>query len=744
MKYIFDQFTLDCDKRELSGELGPIKVEPQVFALLELLLSRPDSIVTKDEINAYVWKGRIVSEAAVNSRIRSARLAIGDNGREQKYIKTVHGIGFRFIGDVAIKMRQEMGSDGIPTSSKSSKHIVSPSLKTTVVKTRKWQIPAFVMGTFALISLLYIGASFLPLAKNNLSEPSVSAKPFDRLPSIGVLPFVDMSEAGDQTYLGEGIAEEILNVLANVEGLKVASRTSAFIFRDNDTSIKTIGNALNVNHILEGSVRKFENTIRVTTQLIEVDTDSHVWSDTYDISISAAGLLKAQDEIANNVVRELGERLDFVASPALPQSNEAYDAYLKASRLKHFRSAKTLDEALRQYSLAIDLDPNFAKAYAGRAQIYNLRAEYSDQASSEVIQLMRNDIGAAASIAPDLPEVLFAAAQLAEFESRHQDVLNITRHIKAKHPNFAPAYLLRGQTLLTLDRLEEAEIEFEAGLTFDPLSPFMLNLLADVKFRLNDLKGAEETAEANYLWNPGNSQAMDMIGYLALNRGDYADAHAIYQNAIRLNPEDTFARDTLIMIYAELGLKEEALKMGTTPRSLAFALALTGEAEQALAIMKSTKEGMTDGETLFMAGEFELAAIGMERQVADEGLLGSNPIRPANADLYIEACYLYRMLGKAEADILCQKVEDFFEDKTPQNIAHTSDVIAGAFWHIANDDLEKAIKWIKTLTDKGLTDMSLTHHPAFKKLETHPNFPELYEAMSKNADKHKALILPTL
>lgn len=484
----------------------------------------------------------------------------------------------------------------------------------------------------------------------------------------------------------------------------------------------------------------------MTTQLIDVKTDTHLWSDTYDVSVSADGLFAAQDEIARNVLKKLGEHLDFVSLPltASSESSEAYEAYLKANTLSQYRTAKTLDESLRQYSLAIDLDANFAQAYAGRAQIYNLRAEYTDQPSAEVINLMRNDIGAAVSIAPDLPEVLFAAAQLAAYESRHQDSLNILRQITAKHPNFAPAYLLKGKILLTLDRIEEAEVELETGLSLDPLSPFMLNLLADVKFRLNDLEGAQETAQANYLWNPGNSHAMDMIGYLALNRGNYAEAHEIYLNAIRINPEDTFARDTLIMIYAELGLKKEALEMGITPRSQAFALALTGESEKALSVMKSTPEGLEDGETLFMAGEIELAAIKMEKQVADEDLLEANPIKPGNTDLYVEACYLYLELNKKGADILCQKVDSFFDGKSPDNIIHASDIMAGAFWHIVNKDEDKAINWIKHLTNKGLTDMHLTAHPVFNSIKAHPGFPALYEAMSKNAKTHRDLILPTL
>jgi len=198
--------------------------------------------------------------------------------------------------------------------------------------------------------------------------------------SIAVLPFEDLSPQGDQGYFSDGIAEEILNVLVRIDGLEVASRTSAFRFRDrDDIGIPGIARELDVRHVLEGSVRKAGDAIRVTAQLIDGRSDKHLWSETYDRSLTAENIFAIQDEIATAIVAALRESIALPdsARPEVGMQTESLDAYelfLEARAL--YNQRKSLDRAEALLERAVDLDPEFAGAWAIRAAIYMLNSEY--------------------------------------------------------------------------------------------------------------------------------------------------------------------------------------------------------------------------------------------------------------------------------------------------------------------------------------------------------------------------------
>lgn len=220
----------------------------------------------------------------------------------------------------------------------------------------------------------------------NLDSPAdrVSAEADDAVDpaSIAVLPFEDLSPNADQGYFSDGIAEEILNVLVRIDGLEVASRTSAFRFRDrDDIGIPGIARELEVRHVLEGSVRKAGDAIRVTAQLIDGDSDKHLWSDTYDRSLTAENVFAIQDEIATAIVEALRGSIALPGAEALEvgartDSLDAYELYLEARALYNARNR--MDRADELLARAVELDPDFAAAWAIRAAIHVLDDEYGD------------------------------------------------------------------------------------------------------------------------------------------------------------------------------------------------------------------------------------------------------------------------------------------------------------------------------------------------------------------------------
>ncbi len=205
------------------------------------------------------------------------------------------------------------------------------------------------------------------------AQAAVEEKPVGRN-SIAVLPFADLSPAGDQEYFSDGIAEEILNVLVRVDDLSVASRTSSFGFKGQEAlGIPTIAEKLRVRHVLEGSVRKAGDTVRITAQLIDAQTDQHLWSETYDRTLSAESIFAIQDEIAQAIVAKLGIVMDDRAKPADTGNLDAYELYLKAHKAFMERSTITdVGDAIALFEQAVGLDPAFARAIAGLAAAYSV------------------------------------------------------------------------------------------------------------------------------------------------------------------------------------------------------------------------------------------------------------------------------------------------------------------------------------------------------------------------------------
>ena len=220
--------------------------------------------------------------------------------------------------------------------------------------------------------------------------------------SIAVLPFVDMSADQDQEYFSDGLSEELLNALAKVEDMKVAGRTSSFKFKGQNENLKLIGDELNVQHILEGSVRKSGNRIRITAQLIKADDGFHLWSETFDRELTATNIFDIQEEISRTVLKELKVRLldeDEAELDNVPtQDIEAYQAYLRANSFIAERKIDKINLAIDLYKNALNLDPTFSEAYAKLAIAYNLQGYYGNVPFDQVQEQVKENAEKALSI----------------------------------------------------------------------------------------------------------------------------------------------------------------------------------------------------------------------------------------------------------------------------------------------------------------------------------------------------------
>ena len=321
MRYAFEDYVIDSDRRELTRSAQPIAVGPQIFDLLLHLVRNREHVVSKDELLDVVWAGRIVSELTLTSHINAARKAIGDSGQKQRLLRTIARKGFRFVGDV----------------SEIATRAASVSTDTHEPAKAIAEAPALPGG-----------------------------------PSIATLPFLNLSGDMEQEYFTDGVVEDIITALSRIRWLFVIARNSSFTYKGRAVDVKEVGRELGVRYVLEGSVRKAAHRVRITGQLIDATTGAHLWAERFESALD--DIFELQDQVTEAVVGAIApqlERAEIERAKRKPtESLDAYDYYLRGMAHLHLGSRELIDAALGQFNHALMRDPNFASAYAMAAWCY--------------------------------------------------------------------------------------------------------------------------------------------------------------------------------------------------------------------------------------------------------------------------------------------------------------------------------------------------------------------------------------
>lgn len=323
MLLVFDDCVLDLDRRELQRASHVVATAPQVFDLLAYLAENRERVVSRDDLIAAVWAGKIVSESTLGSHINAVRKAVGDSGQQQRVIRTIPRKGFRFTAE----LREVKSLDGVSHSD---------------------------AEPFTAIQGL-------------APEPALPSKP-----SIAILPFVNLSGDQEQEYLADGVVEDIIAALSQYRWLFVVARNSSFTYKSRMVDVKQVGRELGVRYVLEGSWRKAENRVRITGQLIDATTGAHHWAGRFEGVLD--DIFKLQDQITESVVGAIApelERAEIERARHKPtDSLDAYDYYLRGMANLHHGTRQTIDQALSLFHKATEVDPDFASAYAMAAWCY--------------------------------------------------------------------------------------------------------------------------------------------------------------------------------------------------------------------------------------------------------------------------------------------------------------------------------------------------------------------------------------
>lgn len=334
MPFRFGECVLDQERRELTRRGQVVGVGPQVFDLLLHLVRNRDRVVSKDDLLEAVWNGRIVSESTITSHINAVRKAIGDSGGEQRLVRTVPRKGFRFVGAIEAGAL-EVGALEVGT-----------------------------MGETPQPDGSGIASRAAGEGKETPSGPVLPGKP-----SITVLPFQNLSGDPEQDYFADGVVEDIIAALSRIRWLFVIARNSSFAYKGRAVNVTDIGRELDVRYVLEGSIRKAGNRVRITGQLIDATSGTHLWAERFEGMLD--DLFELQDRIAESVVGAIApqlERAEIERAKRKPtESLDAYDYYLRGMAKLHSGTREAIDAALPLFHKATGLDPEFASAYGGAA-----------------------------------------------------------------------------------------------------------------------------------------------------------------------------------------------------------------------------------------------------------------------------------------------------------------------------------------------------------------------------------------
>jgi TolB-like protein/Tfp pilus assembly protein PilF len=413
-----------------------------------------------------------------------------------------------------------------------------------------------VIGLLAVIALLVVERVWFAGAPSDPVE-SMTVDTAEAVPSparsIAVLAFEDLSPERDQAYFAEGVAEELLNLLARIDGLKVAARTSSFRFKGSGADIAEIGRALNVETVLEGSVRKAGDQVRVTAQLINVGDGFHLWSDSYDRRLE--NIFAVQDQIATAIVAALRLELDIPAATAGRTGNTgAYDHYLRGRQLAREPSRAGLLRAIEQYERAIGLDPDFAAAYAGIADAWVWLEDYGGVPGAEAFPRAEQ----AAKRALDLdPESAEAHAAMAFVRHRyHEDMLGAIQAFERTlelNPNHVAAYNLYSDVLFDVGHLDRMLEVARRAAELDPLSPFLQARYAGRMMNVGRFAETRAHLERGLRQFPGNDYLIETLADLEGSEARFADALRHYRAVHVSRPGDPYSAARIAQIAVRLG-----------------------------------------------------------------------------------------------------------------------------------------------------------------------------------------------
>ncbi len=572
-----DDLIIDLGQQRVTRAGVDIPLPQLSLALLVALARAAPNLVTFDQLTEQVWPGLVIAPETISQRVKLVRTALGDDPQNARYIAGVRGRGYRMVAPVR-PLTERRRMDTVTPYWESETPATGASAAPPVGSAPPSAAPAAAPpgappqqpatpGTLGWIGSGLAVALLLAVpwaATRYLRSPAAAPTHLDALlppHSIAVLPLVDVTPGDGNRYLGDGLAEELSARLGRIRGLRVAARTSAFAFRDREADVRAIAQTLGVRHVLEGSVMRQGDQLRVTAQLIDAASGYQVWSQTYNRTWQ--DLVSIQDDVARSIISALTVLLSSEGAQEAAQSPttqvEAFNLYLEGlARLRGTGAQLQLEQAEDAFRHALALDPRFALAYAGLCERY--ATGYDQSRDTSLVTEAEKACGAALKLDASLREVSRALAHLYLVSGRTAEAAERYREVIRADPDNADGYMGLGEALAADQHGAEAEHAFRQAVQVEPTYWGAQTALGN--FLLG--QGRASAAIPFYVrvteLVPASRLAYNNLGAAYLMTADFPAAAAAFERSLALEPSRS-AYSNLGSVYYFQGRYAEAARM---------------------------------------------------------------------------------------------------------------------------------------------------------------------------------------
>ncbi len=571
-----DDLIIDLGQQRVSRAGVDIPLPPLSFELLVTLVRAAPNLVTFDQLTERVWTGLVISPETISQRVKLVRTALGDEPHSPRYIGGVRGRGYRMVAPVtplAERRRAEPPptpywiNEAAPTRAVGSETPPPAALRPPPPSSGPGALgwAGGLLAVALLLGLPWAATRYLRAPRAPAPE-SVRVQPPH---SIAVLPLIDVTPGDGNSYLGDGLAQELAARLGRIRGLRVASSTSAFSFRNREADVRVIAQTLGVRQVLEGSVMRVGDKLRVTAQLIDADTGYNVWSQTYNRTWQ--DLVAIQDDVARSIIGTLQVVLasDVAHKAAEPPTRrvEAFDLYLTGlSKLRSEGGHVQLEQAEDAFRQALALDPKFALAYAGLCERY--AAGYDETRDAALVSEAESACGAALKLDDSLREVSAALAHLYLVSGRSDEAAARYRTAIRADPDNADGYMGLGEALEAGGHDPEAERALRQGVEVEPTYWGAQTALGNFLFHHGRSAAAIPIYQRVTELVPASRLAYNNLGAAHLMSGEFPQAAAAFERSLALEPSRS-AYSNLGTVYYYLGRYADAARMCTRGTELA-------------------------------------------------------------------------------------------------------------------------------------------------------------------------------
>ena len=490
-----------------------VKLEPKAMEVLVYLAQHPRTVVSRETLEAEIWTGTVVGYGSLPASIIKLRKALGDDSRKPRYIETVSKRGYRLIMPVSPVPGE--GETRMPESVPASDAGLVVSKSEAV---RRIAIPALLVLLVILATLIVV-VDWLDLTGRTASE----------IPSVLVLPFKNLSDDDREEHLSDGITDDLITDLSKIKSIRVIARQSAYYYKNSDVTLDDISRQLNVQYVVEGSVRKSGRHIRVNVQLSDAKRGESIWADRIDTDTE--NIFGVQDKLVKNVIKEMYTTLSTNGTAPLAsretRSFDAYDAFLIGQRHSKNRSRKGYEQTIKAYQRAIEIDPNYARVYGAMAVtlIRGYRYQWSDLSMVEARERALMFVRKAIALDQSTPQIYWSLGYVHLHRHEYDAAEAAARKSVSLSPSYADGYALLANIANWRGKPVKAEKYMKKAIELNPYYSF---------------------------------QYPSTLGTSYYHQGRYQEAIAVLKTAVNQNPTALNPHIYLAAAYTELGMGEEA------------------------------------------------------------------------------------------------------------------------------------------------------------------------------------------